>query len=48
MERRILFITYNSGTNVPKNAKRPAFLVHRNVSPLEPLVCSELAEAVTG
>lgn len=44
MERKILFITYNSVNNVPRNVRRPAFLVNRNVGPLEPLDGSELVE----
>ena len=37
MQRRILFITYNSINNLPRNTKRPAFLVSRDTRPLEPL-----------
>jgi ectoine hydroxylase len=47
MERRMLFITYNSVTNAPKNAKRPEFLVNRNVTPLVPLEGLELIEPMT-
>ena len=46
--RRIIFITYNSLHNVPGNERRPAFLVNRNVSPLEPLDGHDLVELVTG
>jgi ectoine hydroxylase len=48
IQRRIIFITYNSVHNVPVNARRPAFLVNRNVSPLEPLDGRDLIELVTG
>lgn len=47
MERRMLFITYNSVTNAPKNAKRPEFLVNRDVSPLVPLEGTDLIEPMT-
>jgi hypothetical protein len=47
MERRMLFITYNSVANAPKNTKRPDFLVNRNVSPLLPLDGSDLVEPMT-
>jgi ectoine hydroxylase len=45
--RRMLFITYNSVANTPKNTKRPDFLVNRNVDPLVPLDCSDLVEPIT-
>jgi hypothetical protein len=48
MPRRILFITYNSVTNAPKNAKRPEFLVNRNVKALEPVDAANLVAALTG
>jgi hypothetical protein len=47
LERRILFITYNSVVNVPKNPKRPEFLVNRNVRALEPLDGSNLVTPFT-
>jgi ectoine hydroxylase len=36
-ERRIVFITYNSIHNLPRNTSRPAFLVNRYMAPLQPL-----------
>jgi len=45
MQRRILFVTYNSVNNAPRNNIRPTFLVNRNVSPLEPLGGMELVES---
>jgi len=44
MDRRIVFITYNSIANAPRNIKRPAFLVNQNTSPLEQLTCTEFIE----
>ena len=35
-ERRIVFITYNSIHNLPRNTHRPAFLVNPYKGPLEP------------
>jgi hypothetical protein len=46
MERKILFITYNSVSNVPRSFKRPEFLVNRNVTPLESIACSDLVERI--
>jgi ectoine hydroxylase len=47
LERRILFITYNSVTNIPRNARRPGFLVNRNVSALNALDSASLVSVVT-
>jgi hypothetical protein len=47
LQRRILFITYNSVTNLPKSSKRPDFLVNRNVSAISPLDSANLVSAVT-
>jgi ectoine hydroxylase len=44
IDRRIMFITYNCMSNVPKNLKRPSFLVNRDVCPLQRVACSEFIE----